>query len=108
MPVKTLQPPTTDFSTNELGGKIFCSGFFFCREKKYLPPCTLSPSVTRVVFYYNKNQGEFIFGPVFLVIKFAVTRVVFYYNVLGGKIFCSGFFSAAKKILASKIKITEK
>ena len=36
------------------------------------------------------------------------TRVVFYYNVLGGKIFCSGFFSAAKKILASKIKITEK
>ena len=33
---------------------------------------------------------------------------VFYYNVLGGKIFCSGFFSAAKKILASKIKITEK
>ena len=24
---------------------------------------------TRVVFYYNKNQGEFIFGPVFLVRK---------------------------------------
>ena len=90
-----------------LEARFFAAAFFLPR-KKYLPPCTLSPSVTRVVFYYNKNQGEFIFGPVFLVIKFAVTRVVFYYNELGGKIFCSGFFSAAKKILASKIKITEK
>ena len=34
------------------------------------------------------------------------TRVVFYYNELGGKIFCSGFFSAAKKILASMHFIT--
>ena len=41
-------------------------------------------------------------------LEMTYTRVVFYYNVLGGKIFCSGFFSAAKKILASKIKITEK
>ena len=24
------------FYYNELGGKIFCSGFFFCREKKIL------------------------------------------------------------------------
>ncbi len=37
---------------------------------------------------------------------FAVTRVVFYYNELGGKIFCRGFFSAAKKILASMHFIT--
>ena len=47
----------------------FFAAAFFSAAKKYLPPCTLSPSVTRVVFYYNKNQGEFIFGPVFLVRK---------------------------------------